>query len=129
MIQLLKNPHQYSLLLIMNYKSSSFGSEGSWNKTPCKGQKADISLKVLLIFLSFVYFKRGTKQNCIYKLSSEDKIFSSLIMKRCRTCTFLNHFRETNEHWLSPCFNKVDFVVIPCYIELHWSNWTFSWIK
>ena len=42
-------------------------------------------------------FKRASKQNCIYKLSSDDKILSSLIKKARRTCTFLNHFREAIE--------------------------------
>ena len=49
-----------------------------------------------MIFLSFVDFKRDNKQNLICKLSSEDKILSSLITKTCRACTFLNHFKETN---------------------------------
>ena len=33
----------------------------------------------------------------IYKLSSDDKILSSLIKKAWCTCTFLNHFRDVNE--------------------------------
>ena len=34
-----------------------------------------------MTFLSFVDFKRASEQNCIYKLSKEDKILSSLINK------------------------------------------------
>ena len=33
----------------------------------------------------------------IYKLSSEDKILSSLIKKASFSCPFLNHFREANQ--------------------------------
>ena len=50
-----------------------------------------------MILLSFADFKRASKQNCIYKLSSDDKVLSSLITKTYRTRTFLNHFRKTNE--------------------------------
>ena len=38
----------------MNYQSSNFGSEGSWNENVKKGLKVEISLKILIIFLSFV---------------------------------------------------------------------------
>ena len=62
-------------------------------------------------------FKRARKQNYVYKVSSDNKILASLIKKACCTCTFLNHFRETNEQYAS-CFDKIDFVVIPSYIEL-----------
>ena len=34
-----------------------------------------------MIFLPFADFKRATKQNFIYKLSSDDKILPSLITK------------------------------------------------
>ena len=53
-----------------------------------------------MIFLSFVnlyVIKKNKKVNCIDKLSSDDKILSSLIKKAWRTCNFLNHFREANE--------------------------------
>ena len=43
--KLFKNPHQYSLLLIMNYQPSSFRGEGSWNENLWKGKKVEISLK------------------------------------------------------------------------------------
>ena len=40
------------------------------------------------------------------------------------TCTFLNHFREVSNNSVSnnyaPWFNRIDFVVIPLYIELTW---------
>ena len=49
----------------------------------------------------------------IYKLSSDNKILSSLIKKVCRTRSFLNHFREAIT---APCFNRIEFVVIPYYI-------------
>ena len=64
-----------------------------------------------MILLSFVDFKRASKQDCIYKLISNNKILSSLTTKTCHKCTFLNHFRESNKQQLS--FNKIDFVVIP----------------
>ena len=41
-----KNPHQYSLWLIMNYQSSNFGSEGSWNENVKKSLKVEIFLKI-----------------------------------------------------------------------------------
>ena len=54
-----------------------------------------------MIFLSLVYIhvvqKSKLAQNHIYKLSSDDKILSSLIKKTFLTCVFLNHFREANE--------------------------------
>ena len=37
--KLYKNPHYYSLWLIMNYQSSNFGGEGSWNENVKKGVK------------------------------------------------------------------------------------------
>ena len=44
-----------------------------------------------------MWYKRGRKKNCNYKLSSDNKILLSLIKKAWCTCTFLNHFREVNE--------------------------------
>ena len=44
----------------------------------------------------------------IYKLTSDDKIVSPWIEKECRKCTFLNDFREANEH-------RIDIAVIPSY--------------
>ena len=41
-----KNPHPYSLWLIMNYQSSNVGSEGSWNENVKNGLKVEISLKM-----------------------------------------------------------------------------------
>ena len=38
----------------MNYQPSNFGSEGSWNENVETGLKVEISLKILIIFLSFV---------------------------------------------------------------------------
>ena len=38
------------------------------------------------------------------------------------TSTFLNHFREGNEQLLCALFNRIDFVVIPFYIEVTWLN-------
>ena len=38
----------------MNYQSSNFGSEGSWNENVKKGLKVEISLKIYISFLSFV---------------------------------------------------------------------------
>ena len=39
-------PHEYGLLLMKNYMSSSFGGEESWNENLGNGLKAEISLKV-----------------------------------------------------------------------------------
>ena len=36
--------------LIMNYQSSNFGSEGSWNKNVKKSLEVEISLKIHMIF-------------------------------------------------------------------------------
>ena len=58
------------------------------------------------------------KNNCVYKLSSDDKLLSSSIKKAWCKCTFLNPFREANEKLLCPCCYRIDFVVIPSYIEL-----------
>ena len=38
----------------MNYKSSNFGGEGSWNENLWKGLKVEISLKISMNFKSFV---------------------------------------------------------------------------
>ena len=38
----------------MNYQSSNFGGKGSWNENVKKGLKAETSLKIYMIFLSFV---------------------------------------------------------------------------
>ena len=59
-----------------------------------------------MIFLSFVDFKSASKQNCIYKLSSDDKLLSSLITQTFRLCTFLNHSKETNEQQLCALFQQ-----------------------
>ena len=36
----------------------------------------------------------------------------------CRTCFFLNHFREAKSNNYAPCFNRIGFVVILSYIEI-----------
>ena len=69
----------------------------------------------LLIYTSY---KRAKNQNCIYKLSNKDKILSSLIKEVWRTCTFLNYFREAMSNYYEPCFCRIDFDVIPSYIEI-----------
>ena len=38
----------------MNYQSSSFVGEESWNENLWKGQKVEIFLKVYMIFILFV---------------------------------------------------------------------------
>ena len=53
------------------------------------------------------------------KLSSDDKILSSLIKKAWPTCTFINHFRELRGNYYAPCFYRINFV-IPSYTELPW---------
>ena len=54
-------------------------------------------MSFFFVNLCVVQSKRANKQNSIYKLSSDDKVSSSLIKKACCTCNFLNHFREANE--------------------------------
>ena len=70
--------------------------------------KVKISLKILIIFLSFVNLyvvqKNEKVKLCIYKLSSDNKILSSLIKKAWCTCTFLNNFREANQQLLCALF-------------------------
>ena len=51
-----------------------------------------------------VFIEKRQRNDYIYKLSSEDKILSSLIKKAWCTCTFLNHFREVNEQLLCALF-------------------------
>ena len=46
--------HRYNLWLIMNYQSSNFWGEGSWNKNFKKNLKAEISLNTQMIFLWLV---------------------------------------------------------------------------
>ena len=91
-----------------------------------------------MIFLSLVnLYVVAKKYNCSYKLSRDNKILSSLIKKAWCTCTFLNHFREANEQHYAPCFYRIDFAVIPSYIELPWlsqgisfkSFLNSSWLK
>ena len=51
-----------------------------------------------------------------YKLSSGDKIFSSVIGKERCARNFSDNFWHANEQLL--CANKISFVVIPSYLEL-----------
>ena len=92
----------------MNYHSSNFGDEGSWNENVWKGLKVEISLKIQMIFLSslkFAPFKRAWKYSNIYKLTSDDKISSSLIKKWC-TCNFLGRYWKSNEQYLCALFQQ-----------------------
>ena len=60
-----------------------------------------------MIFLSFVNIyvvQKSEKVKFIYKLSSDDKILSSLIKKAWCRCTFPNHFRDANEQLLCALF-------------------------
>ena len=68
----------------MNYQSSSFGGEGSWNKILRKGKKVEIPLKFHCFFylLTYLSFKRASKQNNIDKSSNDDKLLSWFIKKR-----------------------------------------------
>ena len=75
---------------------------------------------ISLSFVNIQSYERVKKQNCIYKLSSDNKILSSLIIKAWCTCTFLNHFRKQMSNYYVPCVYRIDFVVIPSYIELPW---------
>ena len=73
-------------------------------------------------FLTYTSFKRPSKENYIYKLSSDDKILSSLILKTCRTCIFYITSGKQMSNKYAPCFIRTVFVVIPSYIELPWVN-------
>ena len=71
-----------------------------------------------MIFLSFVDFKTASKQNCIYKLSSDNKILSSLIKKRAVHALFkITSVKQMSNNY-APFFSRIDFVVIPSNIEL-----------
>ena len=62
---------------------------------------------IFYLLLTHTSCKRERKQNfqnCIYKLSDDDKILSSLVKKAWCTCTFLNDFREANEQLLCALF-------------------------
>ena len=73
---------------------------------------------IFLLFANLYVVQIAKKWNCFYKLSGEDKILSSLIKWAWGTCTFLNHFKEGNEQLLWALFLRIDFDVIPTYIEL-----------
>ena len=69
-------------------------------------------------YFSIVYWltrrqKKASRQNYTYKFSRDNKILSSLITKTCRTCTFLNHFREANEYWL--CTLSIESILFFLY--------------
>ena len=60
-----------------------------------------------MIFLSFVNLyvvQESEKVKLYYKLSSDEKILSSLIKKAWCTRTFKNHFREAKEQLLCALF-------------------------
>ena len=48
-------------------------------------------------FLNLYIFQKMEQVKYISKLSSDDKILSSLIKKAWYKCLFLNYFREANE--------------------------------
>ena len=50
-----------------------------------------------ILFVNLHVVQKSEQAKYIYKLSSNDKVLSPLIKKTCRTCTFLNHFREANK--------------------------------
>ena len=61
----------------MNYRSLNFGGEQNWTKNQWKGLQVETSLKIQMIFLSFVKMCRSKKWTyCIHKLSNDDKISS-----------------------------------------------------
>ena len=61
---------------------------------------------ILYRLLTYALFKRANKWNCIYKLTSDDKILSLLIKKAPCSCTFVNHSREANQRYLCVLFQK-----------------------
>ena len=65
-----------------------------------KDQKQKFPLKFKWFFYRFLIdtsLKWASKQNFIYKLSSDDKTLAPLIAKTSHTFTFLSHFREAND--------------------------------
>ena len=52
----------------MNYQSSDFGGEGSWNENIEKGLKVEIPFKIRITFLSFVklYVVQKSKKVKLY---------------------------------------------------------------
>ena len=54
----------------MNYQSANFGGDGNWNENVKKGLKVEVSLKIYMIFLSFVniYVLRKIKKLKLYML-------------------------------------------------------------
>ena len=66
--------------------------------------------------------KERASKNCLYKLSSDDKILSLLIEKAWCTCTFLNHFKEANEQLLCVLFRQNRFC---CYYFLYKTSLTY----
>ena len=54
--------------------------------------------------LTYTSYQKAKNENCINKLSSDDKFLSSLIKKAWCTYIFLNHFREANEQLLDALF-------------------------
>ena len=59
--------------------------------------------------LTCASFKRASKQSCIDKLNSDDTIFREI--QRCK------QMRQMSNNY-APSFNRINFVVIPSYIEL-----------
>ena len=76
-----------------------------WGWGELKWYKSLIPFKISLYRLSnYTLNKIAKKLSYIYKLSSDDKILSSLIQKGWCTSTFLNHFKEANEQFLCVLF-------------------------
>ena len=61
--------------------------------------------------------KTASKYKSIYKLSSDDKISSSLIKQAGILLITSGNQMSIN---YTPCFNIIDFAVISFYKELHW---------
>lgn len=89
-----------------------------------------------MIFLSFINLHVVQKRELtkfinlyIYKLSSADKMLSLLTEKnKCRTCFFLNHFRETNNQQLCAlcCYSSLYNTSLPIYGKNIFGNVMFS---
>ena len=55
----------------------------------------------------------------MYKWRIDHKFLSLVIKKAWCTWVFLDHFRETNEQHCTPCFNRINSVVMICLDSMY----------
>ena len=87
-----------------------------------------------MIFISFANLRVVQKSEqvliaySIYKLSSDDKVLLSLIKKAWCTYTSLNISGKEISNNYAPWFNRINFAVIPSYVELPCFSQIFMFI-